>query len=514
MTEVNIGIDSEIGFGTSKIVYKVKQVEIAAFKLFTSNLPLDKLVIASIQPDSILVNDTKQTGIKLQKQKIKNKDYAYIQNNKRIEEIIYELILHQQYADNDMAPKLYKVTLKWFNQSKEDILIEDFLDNPYRHLNELFSKNFNDTNNSNYGVLKFYVLEERCGDGLTKNKNIEVDNDFNILVNNLINRMSYIGETLFTDFKPENSCPLYNEAGKLTNIIALDLDAKFTYKYDAIKTDFQNVTGLNISIEDIEQMCKDIMYLEYMFYLYYYYKPNGILEETKKQVEQVRTNILEFIKKRISNDKFLEIISFICYLTISEFNKFKNEQLAVVDEENKRNFDVLDIAFKFPLIHYIRLVFKDKNKNKDEDVDEFTNEQDIKDWFIRIPYKKLTDTIFKTTTGNLQTNTKEPTILPPDQIFIEEPVDETHGLVPSLDSDSENEVEVEDETSSLKYSPLEADEDAENDARFAYGNLKNYGGSIRRKNKSKLTKKRKVTKRKLTKRKKSVKRRFTKRRKH
>ena len=497
MAEVNIGIDTEIGYGTSKIVYNVKQTEIAAFKLFTTNLPLDKLVIASIQPDSILVNDKKQTGIKLETQKIKKKDYAYIQRNTRITEIINELNFHKEYADDNMAPKLYKVTLKWFNQSKENILIKDFLDNPYSHLIELFSKNFYDPNNSNEGVLKFYVLEERCGPGLTKNKNIEIDNKFNILVNNLINRMSYIGQTLFTDFKPENSCPLYNEAGKLENIIGLDLDAKFTYNYTDIQTDFQSVTGLNISIEDIEQMCKDIMYLEYMFYLYFYYKPNGILKETK---EQVRTNILQFIKKRISNDKFLEIISFISYLTISEFNKFNIEELKL-PLNKRRNFDVLDIAFKFPLIHYIQLVFQYNGE------DEFMNEQDIKDWFIRIPYKKLKDTIFKTTTENLQTNIEEPKILPPDQIFIEEPVDETNGLVPSLDSYSEDENKVEDETerASLEYSPFEY-EDPENDAKFAYGDLSKYGGSIRRKNKSKLTKKRKLTKRKLNKRRKLTRR--------
>ncbi len=503
MTEVNIGIDSELGFGTSKVVYNVKQVEIAAFKLFTSNLPLDKLVIASIQPDSILVNNKKQTGIKLKTQKIKDKDDTYIQRNTRIKEIIDELNFHQQYANNDMAPKLYKVTLKWFNQSKENILIEDFLDNPYGHLNDLFSNNFYDPNNSNEGVLKFYVLEEKCGPGLTKNKNIEIDNNFNMLVNNLINRMSYIGETLFTDFKPENSCPLYNEAGKLTNIIALDLDAKFTYKYTDIQTDFQNVTNLEISIEDIEQMCKNIMYLEYMFYLYFFYKPIGILEETKKQV---KTDILKFIKKTISNDKFLEIISFICYLTISEFNKFNIKELEL-PLNKRRNFDVLDIAFKFPLIHYILLVFQYKVE------DEFINEQDIKNWFIRIPYKKLNDTIFKNNiTENLQTNTEEPKILSPNKIFIEEPVDETNELVPSLDSNSEDKVEdedeVEDETKSdsLDYSPFEY-EDPENNVKIAYKK----GGSIRRKNKSK----RRVTKkRKLTKRKKSVKRRYTKRRKH
>ena len=148
------------------------------------------------------------------------------------------------------------------------------------------------------------------------------------------------------------------------------------------------------------------------------------------------------------------------------------------------------------------------------------NEQDIKDWFIRIPYKKLNDTIFKTTTENLQTNTEEPKILPPDQIFIEEPVDETRGLVPSLYSDSEDEVEDETRSNSNEvYSPFDAlnnPENAENDAKFAYGfNPEKEGGSIRRKNKSKKRKvtKRKVTKRKVTKRKLN-KRKLTKRRKH
>jgi len=289
MADINIGIDknNEIGSGTNKIVYAVKSNTNKAETLFTTDLPLDNLsnnlVIVSMEPDrNEDIKNGIRPGIKLIKS-LKILEYyeqriidfssmeQQITENKLIKEVIDELKLHQQYAVRNMAPKLYKVTLKWFNISIPNIDINEFLTVPYNYLNKLLSKKFNNINiktlSYGEGILEIYVLEERCGDGLTKNKNIEIDGDFIKLVNNLIDQMSDIGQTLFTDFKPQNSCPLYDSSGKLTNLIALDLDVSFTYNYTNIKRHFENITNEEITIDQVKQICKDMMYLEFMFVL-------------------------------------------------------------------------------------------------------------------------------------------------------------------------------------------------------------------------------------------------------
>lgn len=465
MATKEIEVDQILGKGTNKVVYTIKESN----TIFTTDLPLSNLVIASIEPerDPNIRANIKQ-GIRLKK--VFNEEY--IKNNKYIKEVINELSLHQKYATNEpsLAPKLYSVTLKWFDQYIKNINVNDFLIDPYKYIFELLNKKYIDNRlNSSSGILEIYILEQRCGEGISKNSKIIINEDFFTLVSNLINNLSEIGQTLFTDFKPDNSCPLYDNDGKLINIIGLDLDAKFTYDYNDIQNDFKLVTGSEISIETIKQMCKDIMYLEYMFNLLIWGGLNRINID----------KLIEKLENKFTSNKLLEIMSFICYLSISELEKFNNQQLEVEDEEDIRNFDVQDIRFKFPLIHYILDSYKFINKSifKKNIIinNEVINKDNIKNWFINVPYTILYSII----TNRLIPISVQ--ILEPGQIFVEksnlkEPIlEKLNEREPGYDSD---------------------------DDKFAYHG---YGGYIRKKNKSK--------RRKLTKRK-NNKKRFTKRRKH
>ena len=129
MAEVNIGIDNteKLGSGANKIVFGVT-VTNELNKLFTTDLPKENLVIASIQPArNQKLNSNIIQGITLNK--ILEKDE--LEENGYIKDTLDELKLHKQYADRDMAPKLYKVSLKWFNQKILNIDIDDFLREPY-----------------------------------------------------------------------------------------------------------------------------------------------------------------------------------------------------------------------------------------------------------------------------------------------------------------------------------------------------------------------------------------------
>lgn len=140
-------------------------------------------------------------------------------------------------------------------------------------------------------------------------------------------------------------------------------------------------------------------------------------------------------------------MSFFYYLTKREIYKFNN------NPSKRRNFDVYDIGFKFPLIHYILESQRPKSK-------QVFNEAKLDEWFIKEPYTILSKKIYPGVSIIEST-----LILPAEQVFIEEPV--------------------------------VVDEDVDNE--FAY---RGYGGSKRKTRK--LTKRRKLTnRRKLTKRRKN-----------
>ena len=369
MTEVNIGINNKdkLGSGANKIVFGVIEETTELNTLFTTNLPLDKLIIASIQParDQKQASTIKQ-GITLNKILEENE----LEENGYIKDTLDELNRHKQYADRDMAPKLYKVSLKWFNQKILNIDINDFLREPYKYLTDLLTKEFVSYSSSKTGILEIFVLEERCGLGIDANTNIIIDNNFITLLNNLIDNMSDIRNTWFTDFKPSNSCPSYDPSGNLIKIIALDLDASFTYNYVDIQRHFKNITSLEISLEDIKQLCKDMMYLEFMF----------VLLRWGKQTESKKEFIVDNLQSKFSPNKLLQIISFICYLSIYQLRKYNQAGY---------NLKVSNIGSKFPLIYYILLSNK-YNKNP-----ELNNETELSDWFIEFPYEILVNKIHR-----------------------------------------------------------------------------------------------------------------------
>ena len=457
MAEVNIGIDNteKLGSGANKIVFGVT-VTNELNKLFTTDLPKENLVIASIQPArNQKLNSNIIQGITLNK--ILEKDE--LEENGYIKDTLDELKLHKQYADRDMAPKLYKVSLKWFNQKILNIDIDDFLREPYKYLTDLLTKEFASYSSStNTGILEIFVLEERCGEGIDKNRNIVINDKFIELLNNLIDTISNIGNTWFTDFKPSNSCPIYDTSGNLINIIALDLDASFTYNYDNIQRDFQNVTSLEIDIEDIKKLCKDMMYLEFMFVLLVWGEQN----KTKKQL------IVDNLKSKFFPNKLLQIISFISYLSIYQLKKYN---------EAEYNLKVSNIGSKFPLIYYI--LKSDVKYNNYGYI--LIDETALTEWFIDFPYEILVNKIYRDIEIPLAID-----ILEPDQIFVENP-NLKEPILKKLDE---------------REHGYDSDDD-----RFAYHD---YGGKV----KKIKTNKNKSKRRKLTKRKKSVKRRYTKRRKH
>lgn len=324
---IGIDITKELGKGAYKKAYKAIEVSNENESLFAANLNIDSLAVVSIT----------------------FREYKAI----KIENIIEELKTQNNYANNEpqLAPKLYLVTIQYGNEFIKNIPIDDFLENGKETFNDFLDANKQITN----AEPKIYFLEELCGPTPGKKQPpLIIDDIFFNKVDELINNLITKSNLLFTDFKPQNTCPQYDASGNLINIMALDLDLKFSYSINEIKDDLNQMIAQKMDdpIEVPEQIVLNFV-KDYMFIQFYYM----LLKYATNLTSQNKIFIRNKINQQIPPEKLLyqlsifNVIAFMNVLT------------------NTKSITIGDLAYKFPIFKYVFTndyddLYEKKYKNK------------------------------------------------------------------------------------------------------------------------------------------------------
>ncbi len=316
---IGIDITKELGKGAYKKAYKAIELTNEKESLFVANLDIDSLAVVSIT----------------------FREYKNI----TIEHIIEELDVQNNYANNipQLAPKLYLVTIQYGNEFIKNIPIDDFLENGKDTFNSLVTNKL--TNEP-----KIYFLEELCGPTPSKKQPpLIIDDNFFDKVDELINNLITKSNLLFTDFKPQNTCPQYNASGNLTNIMALDLDLKFSYSINEIKDDLNQMIAQKMDdpIEVPEQIVLDFV-KDYMFIQFYYM----LLKHATNITENDKLFIKNKINIRISPEKLLYQLSIFNVIVLMYAMTLSIKYNVTISLEN--------IKPKFPIFFY---VLENKNIN-------------------------------------------------------------------------------------------------------------------------------------------------------
>lgn len=324
---IGIDITKELGKGAYKKAYKAIEIPNESNSLFASNLNIDSLAVVSIT----------------------FREYKAI----KIENIIEELKVQNDYANNEpqLAPQLYLVTIQYGNEFIKNIPIDDFLENGKETFNDFLDANKQTTN----AEPKLYFLEELCGPTPGKKQPpLIIDDNFFNKVDELINNLISKSNLLFTDFKPQNTCPQYDASGNLINIMALDLDLKFSYSIDEIKDDLNQMIHQKMDepIEVSQQIVKDFV-KDYMFIQFYYM----LLKYATNLKPQNKIFIRNKIMTQLPPEKLLY------QLSIFNVIAFMN----VLD--NTKSITIGHLAYKFPIFKYVFTndydnLYEEKYKNK------------------------------------------------------------------------------------------------------------------------------------------------------
>jgi len=342
-----IGIGDELGRGSYKKAYK------AIESLFTTTgLDINKLAVVSIT--------------------------FYEAKSIKIENIIEEIKLQNDYANNEpqLAPKIYFVTIQYGNEFIKNIPIRDFLENGIKTINSL------DANK----VTKIFFLEELCDPTPShKQQPLIIDNNFFRLVDDLIDNLITKSNLLLTDFKPQNTCPQYDASGNLINIMALDLDLKFSYSIDQIKNDINNILQKKdyYQSEVDENIVIDFI-KDYMFIQFYYM----LLKYATNLTPENKDFIKRKIEVRLPQEKLLKQLSIFIPIILMYCSKLL--------QTPNTNFRVMlnDIQSKFPIFSYVPILSLYKENNKQiKDIDKYTSDYISiynKNWFLteNEPYLK------------------------------------------------------------------------------------------------------------------------------
>lgn len=316
-----------LGKGKVKTAYKVINATSENTSFFESDIPIDKLVIVCIK------------NINLDKL------------NKTIKNIVNELEIQHKYSINDpqLAPKLYLVTLQFQHENKQkynykNIEINDFIENNINIINDLKNE-LTKINVSIKGVFNIYLLEELCGPTPTKKVQplLVIDDNFFLKVNKLIDNLIKKDNLLFTDFKPQNTCPEYDSSGNLTNIMGLDLDVNFTYKLSDLHIEAsaeisqQINKQIELPMEKVFDFAKSYMFIQFYYMLLTY-------------GNNLTNNDRIFIKNKINNNLSPEkliyqmsILLYLCYYHITELKLYY---------KNKQDVILKDIASYYPILYY------------------------------------------------------------------------------------------------------------------------------------------------------------------
>ena len=310
-----IGIGNELGNGAYKKAYKAIHVSNENESLFEYNLDINSLAVVSIT----------------------FREYKAI----KIEHIIEELKTQNDYANNEpqLAPKLYLVTIQYGNKFIKNILINNFLENGKETFNNFLDANKKTTN----AEPKIYFLEELCGPTPGKKQPpLIIDDNFFDKVDELIKNLRTKSNLLFTDFKPQNTCPQYDASGNLTNIMALDLDLKFSYKIDDIKDDLNQMIAQKMDdpIKVPEQIVLDFV-KDYMFIQFYYM----LLKYATNLTENDKIFIKNKITQRIPPEKLLYQLSIFNVIVLMYAMTLSIKYNVTICLEN--------IKPKFPIFKYV-----------------------------------------------------------------------------------------------------------------------------------------------------------------
>jgi len=246
---------NSLGNGASKTAYKAINATNEENSLFTTDKHIDNIVIL----EAFKTNKYSKTDNK----KINN----------TISELIKELRFQNIYSISNppLGPKIYLITIKYGNIYKKNINKDEFLRNGLEIITDFIDAK------AVSNILEIYVLEELCGPTPTKKAPpLVIDDNFFDKINNLIDNLINKSRLLFTDFKPQNTCPEYDEFGNLINVMGLDFDLGFTIKLSDLQNDASSELSqeigqqIEIPMEKIISFSKDFMFIQFYYMLLRY----------------------------------------------------------------------------------------------------------------------------------------------------------------------------------------------------------------------------------------------------
>ena len=319
-TYITIDDTKLLGEGGFKKAYKPKEASSESSSLFETNKSMNSIVIVSIDVSTYDFNTIKS--------------------------LIKEIELQNEYSFNNpqLAPKIFLVTVQFDDEDIKNMTVANFLTN-----NIL-------TNGKK--IINIYLLEELCGPTPGKKKQpLIIDNNFFDKVNQLINNLITKSNLLFTDFKPQNTCPQYDASGNLTNIMGLDLDPDFTYPIDKIINVIQQETTYDIADNNKVNEIAINFSKNYMFIQFYYMLLRFANNLTPNNKVFIRNKIMELLPPEKLLE-FFSIFKYICILNIKLLELEKRQlQLKKINKKIENITDKIqleDLANKFQLFYYTR----------------------------------------------------------------------------------------------------------------------------------------------------------------
>jgi len=291
----------EVTFGT--------QLGRGAFKSAFNVVPKPR----NVQNDYTFTTDIDSSKLVMVITKIELSPGEIILNNKELRNLITELTYQYNLSINNpkLAPFIYKIKVirKTYTvltgiqkYSSNEINIADFLTNPNTYLNNNIIRTPTNENDE----IKVVVLEEKCGIPINNiNSNVVINDHFIEMVTNLVSSITQLSNLFFKDFKIDNTCPVYDSSGNLINLISLDFDPFFIESFNDIASTFEQNTNLHISNTVIQNMCQDIMIVQFFVYMLKYTRRLTVAEKAV-----IKTKLQE-----IPRENLLRMVSFLSYVS-------------------------------------------------------------------------------------------------------------------------------------------------------------------------------------------------------
>jgi hypothetical protein len=259
-------------------------------------------------------------------------------NSNNLQTFLEELKIQKQYSDMTppLAPTIFKISFFISNFTKQDLDFNDFIQAPFDYLNE--NNSFQFSNNSN--KISFSLFEEKCDESI-ENTTIIYDNKFFNKLENLISTLVQKLESFFKDFKPQNTCPFYNNTKtELISLLALDLDTSFIENIGNIQASLNlYINNEELYRDEVEQICESFMLLQYLFLLSF--SGNNFQNYAQNQ------NIRKYLISKGYNKEYLRIL---CSFFMFRINKNQNILRDFVDQNSIFHYFLYDKLHKFKAV--------------------------------------------------------------------------------------------------------------------------------------------------------------------